>query len=361
MEELLQITPSPTEISKEWRAKNGICGNVICGKNKVEDLLAKWHPLNNLYVCPPNNIDFNLAIDTNELKEQIYISYVRRNRLSITMLVVSAMAIACIGWLHKEAAKIHLAFALASLVIFMILDYFVSTHNCDTLFERSRFYLLVRHKGRLDLIFWSGFMAIIGIAQILTQLKLGNLEVVLIRYGVYYKALENGEWWRLFTGPFLHANALHWSTNLGSFLLIGGISGVISRRLTVFTFLVSSAVGAYAGFYLSPYTHQDAYAGVSGGIFGIFGMCAGFSLCRPKDFPNKMGMVIIAFAAINIYISAAMAPNSSIEGHIAGSVVGLVLGALFARVTKFRTPLAQSFRAPAPIRSAHAPAADSPH
>ena len=361
MEELLHISPSSLEISNEWRAKKGIRGHVIYGRNKVEALLAKWHPLNNLYVGLPNNTEFNLAIDVKELKEQIYLSYVRRNKLSIVALAFATTVIAGIGWFREEAAKVYLALALASLVCFMALDYFIGAHSPDTLFERSRFYLRVRQTGRLDCIFWSGFMAVIGIIQIYVQSQLGGIEEVLTHYGVLYQALGNGEWWRLFIGPFFHVNTLHWLTNLASLLFIVGLAGIISRRLSVFTFLISSAMGAYIGWHLSSYTHQDAYAGVSGGIFGIFGMCASFSLYHPNDFPNKIGIILTAFSSINIFISAVVVSNSSIEGHVAGLLVGFVFGTIYARFAKFRTPPAQSSPAPAPTRSAHAPAADSPH
>lgn len=118
----------------------------------------------------------------------------------------------------------------------MALDYFMSTRNSSILFERSRFYLLVRQNGYWDCIFWSGFMAVIGVIQIYGQLQLGDFEEVLTRYGVFYEALGNGEWWRLFIGPFLHVSTLHWLANLASLLLIVGLGGIISRHLTVFTF-----------------------------------------------------------------------------------------------------------------------------
>jgi len=114
-------------------------------------------------------------------------------------------------------------------------------------------------------------------------------------------------------------------------LLIVGIGGLVSRRFTVCTFLISSAVGGFMGWVLSAYTHHDAYAGVSGGIFGIYGMCTNVALFHRSIFPNKMALTIVGFSILNISASAFISQNSSIEGHIAGFAAGFLVGGFFVR------------------------------
>lgn len=361
MKKLTQINSSSNESTEEWRARKGTHSDIVLGKDKVESLLAHWQPFNSLYVAPPGYKNFVNAIDIEEIKEHLYSSYVFRSRLSIFILTIIAIAIAFIGNLKGKTEITHLSFALALLVIFMTADHLISTRTPETLMERSRFYLFAKKNGRLDVIILSVIMLFTGILQLIAEKRLGDFEALIVRYGALYKAIESGEWWRLITGPFLHVGFLHWLTNLFSLALIIGLAGTISRRLTLLVFLFSSSTGAYAGWIFSGLTHQDAYAGISGGIFGVYGMCISFTFYCAKEFPEKMWLIISGFSILNIFISAAINANSSIEGHFAGLLAGFILSSIVSHIPKFKSLPTQSSHAPDATRSAHAPAADSPH
>lgn len=315
------------ELLGAWRARRGNRGRIVFGTDKVDRLLVRWHPFEHLLVSPPGSSDFSPAISQEGISGRIYSSYVRRNRQSIAILIAAAGGLICAGAMRANEKMIHLALALFGVILFMIFDHAICTRNSVALADRSIFYLLVRQKGKSDFLLWSGIMIMSGVAQWVLQEEMGGLETLVLEYGVFYKALSRGELWRLFVGPFFHVDSLHWSMNFLSLIVIIGLAGMISRRFTVAVFLLSSAVGGCAGWLLSGFTHQDAYAGVSSGVFGLFGMCGGVACRRPSNFPFKMGMVIFWFSMLNIFVSAVVNLQSSTEGHVAGFATGFLIGA----------------------------------
>src|SRR5579863_549247 len=111
----------------------------------------------------------------------------------------------------------------------------------------------------------------------------GNFERVL-QQGSLFPAgvLQNGEWWRILTGAFLHANLLHIGVNMMSLWFLGRfIEYAVGPWRMLGIYLVSLvAAGLGVVYFSDPATPT---VGASGAIFGLFGalFAIGLKLGKP--------------------------------------------------------------------------------
>lgn len=141
-------------------------------------------------------------------------------------------------------------------------------------------------------------------------------------------AVHAGQWWRLITVMFLHANLLHIVFNGYALYLIGRELETFygAPRLLVIYFL--SGLGGGVGSLLFSLQNGGLAVGASGAIFGLFGALAAF-YWRNRQKLGRVAMrqfqSMLFLIVINLIIGAAI-PNIDMFAHIGGLVSGLVLG-----------------------------------
>ncbi|HLY35364.1 MAG TPA: rhomboid family intramembrane serine protease [Candidatus Limnocylindria bacterium] len=167
--------------------------------------------------------------------------------------------------------------------------------------------------------------------------------------------VAQGEWWRLITHAFLHANLLHIGFNMYALYLIGPILEQIYGHVETFVIYMLCALG---GGVLTVITDQQGYTvGASGAIFGLFGL--GFAVWRfrrlvlnpqSRAILSQIGMLIV----LNLVLTFAI-PGISWTGHIGGLAVGVAIGLLVPPASgtslagMFRTPDGRSLQEKFPI------------
>ena len=129
--------------------------------------------------------------------------------------------------------------------------------------------------------------------------------------------VSNGEWWRVGTAAFLHANALHILFNMYALWLLGRALEQYIGTARFLAIYVVAGISGSAGALLVTNAHT-ATVGASGAIFGLMG--ALFVLER-RGVP-LIGP-ILPVLLINLVISLAY-PGISIGGHIGGLIGGLL-------------------------------------
>ena len=131
---------------------------------------------------------------------------------------------------------------------------------------------------------------------------------------------ELGEWWRIVTGAFLHADVRHLLFNMVVLYLLG-------RRLETFvgpavltgTYAVSLAGGAAGAMLHRP---EAAMVGASGAVYGLMGAAFVVEYLRGGNpWRDGLGSLII----VNVIISF-LIPGISIGGHLGGLVAGVAAG-----------------------------------
>jgi len=154
-------------------------------------------------------------------------------------------------------------------------------------------------------------------------------DEVLLRLGALQASGQlNGEYWRLLSFGLLHWDVLHLAENTLCLALLGL---VVERRVGSARLLLLFAAASLASglaIYLKHILHPGigASVGASGGMFGV--MAAALVLMRrvPPAHPAvRYGLGLLALGAF----AFSLLPDISLIGHIAGFLVGLMLGRHF--------------------------------
>jgi len=138
-----------------------------------------------------------------------------------------------------------------------------------------------------------------------------------------------GQWYRLFTGGFLHHDIIHITVNLFVLWLLGP---QLERALGHARFAALYFVSLVAGSLVVVLTGQAAI-GASGAIFGLLGAAAAYQrLNRINMLQSGLAMLIV----LNLAIS--FVPGISWAGHIGGLIGGAVTGWLMFDLERRGSP-----------------------
>ena len=174
---------------------------------------------------------------------------------------------------------------------------------------------------------------LLGILQMFFPL-LRSLPLSSETGGIYYPAIAAGQWWRIITAMFLHANIAHLASNMLALFALGSTA---ERMLGHWRYALSYFLAGIAGNLLTVLwdcvTGRFYYTvGASGAILGILGAILAVSVNKKDGIPG-MNVKRVVFACILMLIPSAS--NISMTAHIGGFAGGFVsmyaIGTLFPK------------------------------
>ena len=149
---------------------------------------------------------------------------------------------------------------------------------------------------------------------------IGGLGDIMENGALWGPAIDaGGEWWRLLTSGFLHANILHVGFNVLLLVLLGA---PLERSLGIVRFIVlylaALLAGSLGALLVSP---RAVTVGASGAVFGLMGahLMVSRAVGRRARDSGVMGLLVLNL------ITTFLIPNISIGGHIGGLVGGLLV------------------------------------
>jgi rhomboid protease GluP len=148
-----------------------------------------------------------------------------------------------------------------------------------------------------------------------------NYESMLTNFG----AKDNlrilaGEYWRLISPVFLHANLLHLLVNCYSLFILGNIVERIYGHIKyVALYFMAGLFGSIASFIFS----VQPSVGASGAIFGLLGALVYYGVEEPKIFKKYFGYSVITTIIINIFITFSI-PGIDYSAHLGGLIGGFI-------------------------------------
>jgi len=151
-------------------------------------------------------------------------------------------------------------------------------------------------------------------------------------YGIQVNFLvQSGEWWRVFSAMFLHANFMHVLFNMFSLFLFGPeLEKIAGKARFITIYLLSGIVGNMATFMLN----EGGYAslGASGAIFGIFGAFGALVYYTRRTMPmlRKLILPIIVISVIMTFLQS----NVNVYAHLGGLATGFILGLIYLHPTR---------------------------
>ncbi len=144
-----------------------------------------------------------------------------------------------------------------------------------------------------------------------------------LRFAMIPTLIHQGQWYRLVTAAFLHANIEHILFNMITLLVIGSpVEALVGRVRFGVIYLIAGIGGSVCSYLLSPASIEGI--GASGAIFGLFGAYA--VLARRHRFDTRLVVVLIV---IELVISFAD-PGIDWRAHIGGLVVGAAVTSGFS-------------------------------
>ena len=144
------------------------------------------------------------------------------------------------------------------------------------------------------------------------------------RYALWPTAVHQGQWYRLFTAAFLHANFEHILFNMIALAIVGpSVEAELGKGRFIIVYLLSAVGGSVASYLLS--SANELGLGASGAIFGLMGSY--FVLARRRGWEVR---TILALIVINLVIGFA---STSIDwrAHLGGMITGAVVTLGLAR------------------------------
>ena len=173
--------------------------------------------------------------------------------------------------------------------------------------------------------------ALLGInvgIYLITAFEGGGLNApggsLFVKWLLFGPAVANGEWWRLFTSAFLHANLIHIAFNMYFLWFVGtAVEQALGRGRFLLLYLVSALAGSAGALVWTP---TSPTVGASGALFGLLG--AALILERQRNY--VLGGSALALILINLILSFAIS-GISIGGHIGGLIGGILCTLIFSR------------------------------
>jgi membrane associated rhomboid family serine protease len=136
--------------------------------------------------------------------------------------------------------------------------------------------------------------------------------------------VANGDWWRLITSAFLHANLLHIAFNMYFLWFVGSaVEAALGRGRFLAVYLISGLAGSAGALVLTPTSYT---VGASGALFGLLG--AALVLERQRSY--VLGGSAAGLILINLILSFSLS-NISIGGHIGGLIGGILCALVLSR------------------------------
>jgi len=138
-----------------------------------------------------------------------------------------------------------------------------------------------------------------------------------------------GEWWRLFTAVWLHADISHLATNATiGFLLLGLAMGRFGTGLGLAAACLAGAAGNLCPWIIGLGGHRSL--GASGMVMGALGLLAAQSLALGRHAPAAFRSGSVLGGAM-LFVLLGLNPGSDVLAHLGGFVAGLLFGIVLVR------------------------------
>jgi membrane associated rhomboid family serine protease len=189
---------------------------------------------------------------------------------------------------------------------------------------------LERQKAPLTKVFLS-LIAMVALAQIFAGVKSTGWGSLIHAWegvaaaGLVKERYLHGEWWRLFTAPFLHGNGVHFLMNAAALAYLGKRVEVFARwPHLLLVFLFAACVGGEA----SARFVTASSVGASGGLMGWLGFLLVFETLHARLVPRPARRRLAAGVLVTALIGLVGYRFIDNAAHAGGLIAGMLYAAI---------------------------------
>lgn len=208
-----------------------------------------------------------------------------------------------------------LSFTEKGMELFMKITNDIEKHNQDDAKKVENVF-----KMKKPIITYS--LVIINILMYIIPILFGIYGTILDKYSIYGPAVRAGQYYRLITGTFIHANIFHLFFNCYALAILGSqLESFLGKPKYLVVYLFSAVIGSlfsvtFAGNYYS--------IGASGAIFGLMGSLVYFGYHYRVYLGNVIKSQIIPLILMNLGIGF-LVPGIDNSAHIGGLLGGALI------------------------------------
>jgi membrane associated rhomboid family serine protease len=148
-------------------------------------------------------------------------------------------------------------------------------------------------------------------------------------------AVRQGQWWRLFTAIWLHADLAHLAGNvtMGS-MLLGLAMARFNKGIALLTSYLAGVAGNVIALLFSVHPHHSL--GASGMVMGGLGLLAAHSFYLWRRVPTSTKHVATRLVGgVMLFVLLGLAPGTDTLAHFGGFISGGLQGGLANFAPKF--------------------------
>ncbi len=300
---------------------------------------ASWNLFSPTLLGSPSTDRLLPAILVPEFANALRQKVIRHTRNNALVASVGCIAFFYLfSGLFLEVASYWPSVLLMLLISLLFWSEHLNAKN-DQAFLAERALYLAWVRSRLTCGYWiiPGTLLVAGIAQTASGHWFTGRNWILEDYGLIYEQVNNGEYWRLLTGPFFHSSPTHWLINSSLLLMFSVFVFALPRsELHICLFLIATTLSGLAAYITHEYlpfslpASYDGFAGISGGVFYLQGFMLANACRNSSSYPRGLLLIFAVMTTVNLVLPLMTENNISIAAHAAGLACGLLIGAFFA-------------------------------
>lgn len=268
-----------------WSAWRPPWGRKLEGESSVRRATWQWHPFDPIIVSIPGEKSMLPPICFVSMAPQIQKRMIFQYFLLFSLMLCMALGFTITSVKTHDVYFAKVSAAIIFFFIFLILQYIIIFRKLSSLCEYSRFFAWCYLQPSKQPLSIAVMMMAIGGIQLYLQTRAGSLFGLIEQYGLVFQDAPHQPW-RYFSGPFLHSGVAHWTSNFSLLMVAAGLSFSLGRALVIWlTFLSGVLLPAFLLTFLPHWVGSDAFLGISGGVFALYGWIVGISLRNRQIFP----------------------------------------------------------------------------
>ena len=162
----------------------------------------------------------------------------------------------------------------------------------------------------------------INVLLFLVPILLGDYDYIINKYCIHGPSIRNGEYYRLFTGMFLHGSIMHLFFNTYALYVMGSqIENFFGRFKYLIIYIFSGVMGAL---FSMIFNGSIVSIGASGAIFGLMGSLLYFGYHYRVYFGTVLLKQVVPVIIFNLLIGF-MVTGIDNFAHIGGLIGGVLI------------------------------------